>query len=291
MSFRRSRRMPYDRSALAQIDAGSFEIHYDTFRAHSRQISNVDARQTISVQEKALSVKNIFTVMRNQAGLNSTIHDTHYAKNAIIEYQWKIGNEYYPAQPVRCDDGGVRALTQLRDALSATSDVLQNGQLDSNTYCPESHTTKEKTINFFPVYNIPDGTDVSVLEPYRQDRRIWEEVKHQCSLPNKFIIGQSFEKSQGQLSGFNTVESQVDIELIVTLASHQQALPNSASSYQQSKLEFQPLKAPVNLKGLVANKPIEGTRARSIRSAAGPVVLDAIDGKSQGLTYYMRENA
>lgn len=282
----------YDRAALSQIEAGSFEIHYDTFRSHVRQITAV-GRQTASIQEKALSIKNIFTVMRNQAGLNSFVHDTHLAKNGLLEYQWKIGNEYFPAQPVRCDDGGVRALTQLREALGGTSDMLVNGQLTRNSYCPKQ--LKNATDAYYPVEN---GTNPS---SNRRDRKIWDELVHHQSMPHHFVFGQSFEKSQGQLSGFNTVESQVDVELIITLSNHQ-----TANGTVTVDTKFQPLKIPVHVNGtddtiIPETIPVENILYQRIAAATqadldiapsyNPEATGAQKLQDQsGLSYYMRED-
>lgn len=287
----------YDRAALSQIEAGSFEIHYDTFRTHVRQTNAVN-RQTLSIQEKALSVKNVFTVMRNQVGLNSTIYDTHLARNACSEYQWKIGNEYFPAQPVKVSDGGGRALTQLREALGGTSDMLQNGQIKHYDYAPTQRVSATEAT--FPVKKF---NSTNYENAYRNDRKIWEEVKNHQSMPNHFIIGQSFEKSQGQLSGFNTVESQVDIELIIQLDNHQLASPAKNSGFSSAvgkaavgdlydEIKFQPLKSPVQVISTDVKKVIPPTYPKSTdwTQTNQLTVGEVHSNVPTGMPYYMRES-
>jgi hypothetical protein len=246
----------YDRAALSQIESGKFEIHFETFRSHNRQIANVSARQTMSIQEKALSVKNVFAVMRNSSSLNSYLHDSPYSKNAIIEYQWKIGNEYFPAQPVDCSEGGAKALTQLQEALGISGDVLGSGQLTHCTYCPEQYVDgDDATMAVYPLAtDVAAATGASVLDPvFLRSRLNAGELKFNAALPNQFILGQSFEKSQGQLSGFNTVESQVDIELILRLKEHQSMWPsvNGVLEPTPSAVSFQPTKSPCYIRSRV----------------------------------------
>ena len=287
----------YDRAALAQIEAGSFEIHYDTFRTHTRQTNAVN-RQTISIQEKALSVKNVFTIMRNQVGLNSLIYDTHLARNACTEYQWKIGNEYFPAQPVKVADGGVRALTQLREALGGTSDMLQNGQMTHYNYAPTQRISDTEAT--FPV-KLTNANNFENI--YRNDRKIWQEVKNHQSMPNHFIIGQSFEKSQGQLSGFNTVQSQVDIELILQLDNHQLAslakntdfaedTGKAAAGALYEEIKFQPLKAPVQVLSRSAKEIIPQVHpvVNNLSQTGQKTYVTLSSGLSDGMPYYMKES-
>lgn len=218
----------YDRAALATIESGQFEVHYDTFRSHNRQLAFSDSRQTVSTQEKALSIKNVFTVMRNEQSLNSYQSDSPYSKNGIIEYQWKIGNEYFPAQPVECDDSGVQALTQLQEALGMTSDILGNSQLTSESYCPQQYKDEANGVAHYPVF-------AGSGDANRTTRKNFEEILNHAALPHHFIIAQNFEKSQGQLSGFNTVESQVDIELILRLRRHQTETALGSRTFQPFK--------------------------------------------------------
>lgn len=179
----------YDNNVLSQINSGGIDIHFDTYSSHTRQV-NAGGRQTHSFQERAVSVRGGYAVMRNEFDIGDNRTDIRFASNKIKDFQWKLGSQYIPAQQVNCEHGAAEAYTELLESFGAYGDVLATGSVHSYNFAPGEHT-----------FNAFDP------RPLRQEG----------SLPFNFIMGLNLEKTLGQLSGFNTSVTNTDVELIMTL--------------------------------------------------------------------------
>lgn len=193
----------YDQSMMRQIEQGGISIYHATWSTHTRQIPGPD-RTTLSFQERALSVKGAFAVMRNSPDIRAIDTDLYFPANGIQSYQWKIGSEYIPAQPVSCVNGGSRALAELRKGLGIYDNQQMLNKITEDSFLPVDHPHQ--------------------LDTY--DRR---EHKRMTSLPCNFIMALDLEKSPGQASGFDSAASSVDIELNLVLRDHKSLVGETVS--------------------------------------------------------------
>lgn len=188
----------YDKAIQEKIESGAgIDIHFDTFSTSSRQVAAGTA-QTVTFQERAVSVRGALAVMRNAGTENEVRVDTIWSDNGITEFQWKIGQNYFPSQPVLCGNGGPEAWKELQESMGTWADTSSSGLITADT--------------FLPIYKRNVSTDMPVAPgaAASQDQvEMWQERNKS----NKFVIGLNLEKSTGQVSGFNTSATNTDIEL------------------------------------------------------------------------------
>jgi hypothetical protein len=184
----------FDQAMMRQIESGDVAIYHASWSTHSRQIPST-TKQSLSFQERALSLKGALACMRNSPDIRAIDADFSFPANGITSYQWKIGSEYIPAQPVECDNGGGRAMAELRKGLGSYNDPSVLNCLAER--------------NFLPV-DLPHQLDT-------QDK---SELLRGVSQPSSFMMALDLEKSPGQASGFDSAASSVDIELILNLRNH-----------------------------------------------------------------------
>lgn len=184
----------FDQAMMRQIESGQIAIYHASWSSHSRQIADT-TRQTLSFQERALSLKGCLSVMRNSPAIRAIDSDFCFPANGIQSYQWKLGSEYLPAQEVSCIEGGNRALAELRKGLGL--------------YDNKNVTNMITDYNFLPA-------DL----PNQLDSANFTELRRGASQPSSFVMALDLEKSPGQASGFDSAASSVDIELIMRLEKH-----------------------------------------------------------------------
>lgn len=201
----------YDQSMMRQIEQGGISIYHATWSTHTRQIPGPD-RTTLSFQERALSVKGAFAVMRNSPDIRAIDTDLYFPANGIQSYQWKIGSEYIPAQPVSCVNGGSRALAELRKGLGIYDNQQMLNKITEDSFLPVDHPHQLDTF----------------------DRR---EHKRMTSLPCNFIMALDLEKSPGQASGFDSAASSVDIELNLVLKDHKSLVGQTVDTTGQDAVQ------------------------------------------------------
>lgn len=184
----------FDTALVNKIETDGLDLHFSTFHTHVRQVASV-GRQNLTFSERSLSVKGGFAVMRNSDDLRDIRSDTTFMANNISWYQWKIGNEYIPAQRVDCADGAARPMAQLKLALGTfgENDIATN--IGENDYLPTHVIGSTETQNA-------------------------AELARCASQPSCFAIGLTLEKSPGQMSGFDSAAASVDIELQMELLNH-----------------------------------------------------------------------
>lgn len=209
----------YDEEMLSSIESQGLTVMFNTWREHSRQIIGA-GKSVHSFQERAVSVKGGLAIMENNIDLGDRRSDWHFPSNNIQRFQWKLGNMYVPSQPVETMHGAGRAITELEDFLNITGDPTASWLLDASKYLSVKASTTTA--------NVSAGASAGASCV----RKTWENFKEMRagqSLPNSFVMALNLEKSPGQLSGFNTSASNVDIELRLELAS-QDTLPDMPAS-------------------------------------------------------------
>lgn len=182
----------YDKAVQEKItDGNGIDIHFDTYSTHSRTTGTTSAN-TITFQERAVSVRGGLCVMRNVANENDIRLQTVFSDNQITEFQWKIGQHYIPSQPVKCNAGGPEAFLELQEAFGSWADTSASGLLTPINFLPKQKNNAADA----------DVSDVSI-----------DELHYEHNKSNGFIMGLNLEKSNGQVSGFNTSATNTDIEL------------------------------------------------------------------------------
>lgn len=184
----------FDAAMLNKIESGGLDLHFSTFHEHTRNVTST-GNQSLQFTERSLSVKGGFVVMRNSDDIRDIRTDTTFKSNNIEYYQWKIGNEYIPAQRVECSLGGARAQAQLKMTLGTFDDFGESNNISEDDYLPK--------------YAVGDVNTQHL-----------PELKRCAAQPSKFAIGLSLEKAPGQMSGFDSAAAGVDIELQFKLRDH-----------------------------------------------------------------------
>jgi hypothetical protein len=195
----------FDQAMMRQIESGDVAIYHASWSTHSRQIPST-TKQSLSFQERALSLKGALACMRNSPDIRAIDADFSFPANGITAYQWKIGSEYIPAQPIECDGGGGRAMAELRKGLGSYNDPSALNCLAER--------------NFLPV-------DL----PHQLDTLDRTELLRGVSQPSSFMMALDLEKSPGQASGFDSAASSVDIELILNLRNHAEKVGITSATY------------------------------------------------------------
>jgi hypothetical protein len=203
----------YDEEMLSTIQEEGLTIMYNTWSEHTRQVTGI-GRSVHSFQERATSVRGGLAIMENNVDLGDRKGDWHFASNNIERFQWKMGNLYVPAQPVECLNGPGRALCELEQFLGIGGESQVPYLLEGSRFLPNS---KHEIATANEAQSSVAGAGSTLAQ-----RKTWEnkkELQWGQTLPNQFVMALNLEKSPGQLSGFNTSASNVDIELRLELLS------------------------------------------------------------------------
>lgn len=236
----------YDKSLMDQIENNGLDIHFTTFSSSTRQIANSEGRLVISFQERAMFLKGGLAVMRNSPSIRNIASDFCFPANGIESYQWKIGSEYIPAQEIDCKEGPGMALNQLMKSLGCF------GTMDSG-------------------HNIRADDFLPVDLPGERETQNQSELARECSQPSKFAMGLDLDKSQGQISGFDSAAASVDVELILRLRTHKEACPilGNTAKFQGGRVStFQPTKVKV-----ITDHNLTGSH---IENAGGQISNDSV---------------
>ena len=205
----------YDDEMLRTINEEGLTVMYSTWNQHTRQITSTGS-QVISFQERSTSVRGGLAVMENNVDIGDIRNpDFQFSANNLVRFQWKMGNLYIPSQPVECENGTGRSLFELENFLGIVGNMQSSNLLTQKKFLTESD--QKTTANVLGSINT---TGASALMLANTANRTWEnysEMRVGNSLPGKFAFALNLDKSPGQLSGFNTSATNVDIELRFTL--------------------------------------------------------------------------
>lgn len=210
----------YDRAVQEEIESSGVDIQFETFLSHTKNIATI-GRHTIPFQERAISLKGAVGCFRSASDIRDIRSDLGiFPSHGISTYQWRLGSEYYPSQPVDCTQGGTAAHLNLRKALGTFGNVQSHSMIREYNFLPRIQVSHR------------DPQDIN-------------ELRHGCSMPNNFFFGIDLEKSPGQQSGFDSVASAVDLEFMFELRDHASIVKgqslwtssNLNASWQPSKLK------------------------------------------------------
>lgn len=111
-------------------------FHFCSWHYHSSVITGNQIYFRIA--DRARSIKSIFVVMRDQQESYRKDNAAFYYNGGqtytqagelqvsgqcqILDFQWKFGNRYYPAQQVNCKNGASEAYAELQKAINAFGD-------------------------------------------------------------------------------------------------------------------------------------------------------------------------
>ena len=200
----------YDEEMLSTINEQGLTIMYSTWNQHTRQITSTGS-QIASFQERSVSVRGGLAIMENNVDIGDIRTDYQFSANNIIRFQWKLGNLYIPAQPVECEYGPGRALFELENFMGTVGNMQSSHLIDQQQFL--TSLLQKTAANV--VGGQPTGSTNTQLVAATANRTYenHKEMRFGNSMPNHFILGLNLEKSPGQLSGFNTSATNVDIEL------------------------------------------------------------------------------
>lgn len=191
----------FDHSLKSQISGGMVHFRHSTWSTHLKRIQSCE-KTSVGFQERVHSLKGVLACMRNSPTIDAIDTDFCFPANGIQRYQWRIGSELLPTQPVECGEGPGLALAELKKALGLRG---PDSQLKAD-YLTEK--------NFLP-------RDL----PHQLDSANFSELNRGTSQPSSFYMAIDTEKSRGQVSGFDTASNSNDIELLLDLRPHESLVP------------------------------------------------------------------
>lgn len=198
----------YINSLKTKIKSSGLDIHYCTWYNHINQLVNVSGKNVLTVQERAKSVKAMVSIMR----LNTDIADLRtdqgkFTNGNLINLQWQVGSNYYPLQPIETIGGGVQLWQEALDWL---------GYSDSK-------------VNGVPVNN----SDFAAFNCYEYYQPLYTNPLFHInnSAPgNQFFMVLDLEKTKNQISGYNTVDDVVDLQILLTLGDSYNFFPGPSTN-------------------------------------------------------------
>lgn len=151
----------YDKAFYMGLQAGGIPIKFTSF--HHFQFNLNSPVSTLQIHERSRSIKSAYAVIRENLAGGSGAKDSdwfYHSTAAIIdgagilqnsdngqvqEFQWRIGGKYFPAQPVRCTNGGAEAMVELLKTLNYLGNYTAAGNIDIRNF---THFNKGKGNKF-----------------------------------------------------------------------------------------------------------------------------------------------
>lgn len=185
---------------------------------HYHQFSLTSSQAIYQVHERSRSVKSAYAIIRQSApslvvdsdiffhNLNDDVATTPGKIAArtttcpVSLFQWRIGGQYYPAQPVICTYGAPEAYVELMKAIDSLGDYTVSSSINSRNF----------TINYTSAKN-GEGA--------------------------KFVMGASFETipiGQLEINGINA-EEQSDLALTISCGSNAGGVSSYTNGTNQGK--------------------------------------------------------
>lgn len=189
----------YTDKLMSKVQGGGLEIHYETYSTHERNIQNTwRGGSHMNFQDRAVSLKGAFLVFVTDNDIDDVGTDLAIFKSLGMQYyQWKIGSEYIPPQPVVCEEeglghGSAEAYVMLEKYLNRFADVTFHGEIDHFNFARRRNA-------------IDNDTPQSVYS-----RRGYAKE-------HSFLLPLQLEKVPGFISGYNALASNTDIEITYRL--------------------------------------------------------------------------
>lgn len=135
----------YDKAFYMGLQQG-IPLKFSSF--HHFQFNLSTSRETLQIHERSRSVKSAYAVVRDNA-VPSVLVDSDYfhhgvgttftngiptSLGGINTYQWRVGGKYYPAQPVRCTQGGPEAMVELLKTVNYLGNYTAAGNIDVRNF-------------------------------------------------------------------------------------------------------------------------------------------------------------
>jgi len=240
----------YDAMFLKGLREGGVPIKFSSW--HTFIFSASGSNVQLLVQERSRSVKALFAVQRRaQPSFNYDSHATFFdtaayaagsatgGTNSLINYQFRIGGRYFPAQPVQTSvalgvgipNGGAEAYVELQKALNVVGDYRLSTSVNTNRWAITpwnstvngthySETDYLANIESFDVSGHPVGVAVEAASA-TAGNSFCGNLGSAC-----FGMAIDLETSNGvEISGLNA-EEQSDIALIANWAAAQAEYAN-----------------------------------------------------------------
>ena len=195
-----------------------------TLRGHqfNFQGSAVASTQTVPIAERAKSIKAIYQIFRSQAQINSIDNHslTRRTFNGCTQYQFRIGSNVYPSQPVRGSNLAPNEyIAELYKSVAGLGDVRQGGKINRLSFVgydsagptfgdPTAQTANYGSNGFY-------GID---LEVYAQSSEVLESGVDTSSLSLPINVDYSFGAAAvGQVNAVMTVNSFCLVDVLYSL--------------------------------------------------------------------------
>jgi hypothetical protein len=179
----------FEKAAMATIQNEGLKINFQTWNHHARNIRGV-ASTDLQISERAGSVRGILFAFRNIGDENARYLEPQFHAHRLEEYQVRIGQEMFPSQPIQLRSHGTLAHLELRRFWGQVNTITSTGVIHSQGY----------------YYYDPRDTAVTKA-------KLPSAISHHMAMPHQFIGAMSFLRSPGQLSGYNSIASNADIEI------------------------------------------------------------------------------
>jgi hypothetical protein len=138
----------YDAMFLKGLREGGVPIKFASWHRYIQTIGG-QSQVSFPIQERARSVKSIFTVQRRgsdilSADSGAAFFSTGATNGGTLQsYQYRIGGRYFPATPVQTsltlsgtfNNGGSEAFTELQKALNTLGDNRLSTNVDTFKWC------------------------------------------------------------------------------------------------------------------------------------------------------------
>lgn len=178
----------YDAAFMMGLSKTGVPLKFSSFHWHSFTLNG--ASQTLQIHERARSVKSIFAVVRDSGATKNFFQDgdnfyfdvnltpvansttatdttipftltqtTASATLPLVSYQFRVGGQYYPSQPVRCDGGAAEAYVELMKAINYLGDYTTMTDINYKTWTTFANQYNSST-NVYPSTNFIIAIDL-----------------------------------------------------------------------------------------------------------------------------------
>lgn len=246
----------FDDSIAQIISERGIQIDYTTFTNHHNNITLDGGSTTITIQDRATSLRGVFAVFRRANSIYGTeargqaVLEDFY-KDGIKSWQFRVGTRTVPNAPVNCEGLAIESFERFlmcfnkipTSHLSVGDDMLPYipTNVDLEDYSRQLLTsTSEESIRtkrnayYIPLMKYAGADSLSSNLQFVGPYSLREFMNHYYSVEqdrfpfsdreihprHKFIIAQSFNEHKNTKSGINTAATALPIELILGIDSN-----------------------------------------------------------------------
>lgn len=136
----------YDMSFFRGLETDGVPLKFSSWHFHT--FTMAASTSVLQIHERSRSVKALFAVVRSNDTESTLVDSDHFfhngaatynggtgalttpANSGIEEFQTRVGGRYYPAQPVRCTNGGAEAYVELQKTLDSLGDYTRASNIN-----------------------------------------------------------------------------------------------------------------------------------------------------------------